>query len=155
MKTGSEHRFCAFCRSERVVYVKRRLSLADAGLSAVGSIALSFIIWQSLDARALAIFGVAIGAAEFFIIVRRRLSVPCPRCGFDAVLYRRDKDAASERVKRRLEARKDDPAAWLSPLPKIPVRIKKMDRTSRVPKIRPGGPPVSGSPVSGPPSVSN
>ena len=112
--------------------------------------ALSFLIWQSLDARALAIFGVAIGAAEFFVIVRRRLSVPCPRCGFDAVLYRRDKDAASERVKRRLEARKDDPAAWLSPLSKIPFRVKKIERGSRVPEVRPGRPPVSG-----PPSVSN
>ena len=125
MKPSKRTRFCAFCRSERLVYLKRRSSLVDAAASAVASGALSFILWQDLDPRAIGFFVVGLGFCEVFVGLRFRLSLPCPHCGFDVVLYKKSPSAAAERVKARLADRRLDPATWLATKPKLPVIIKR------------------------------
>lgn len=115
--------FCAFCRSERVVYLKRHISLVDVLLAAGASVLLGFIVWQDLDPRALMFFAFGLGVAEVFIQVRWRLSIACPHCGFDPVLYKRNREKAAERVKAFLEIRREDPMSVFSPL-NLPV-VKK------------------------------
>jgi hypothetical protein len=122
------------------MYLKRRSSLVDVVLAAVAAAALSLLLWQDFDPRAIGLFAVGLGLSEFFIAMRWRLSLPCPHCGFDAVLYKRDQAAAAERVRLRLEARKQDPAAWLAPLPRLPTIIKKAEPSKKAAEraARPG-----------------
>ena len=120
MLVTSKPCYCAFCRSERVVYRKRHLSFIDLTLAGSASVLLSFIVWQTLDPRALMFFAFGLGVAELFVQVRWRLSIACPHCGFDPVLYKKNREKAAERVKAFLEIRRDDPMSVFSPL-NLPV----------------------------------
>ena len=116
--------FCAFCRSERFVYKKRHVSVVDAFLGAAASLLMSFILWQDFDPRAVAMFAVSLGLAEVFIILRWRLSITCPHCGFDPVVYKKDHEAAAKKVKAHMDKRRQDPLSVFAPPPKLP-KIKK------------------------------
>jgi hypothetical protein len=124
MFNTSKRCFCAFCRSERVVYRKKHISLIDGSLAAAASFLLGFIVWQDFDPRILMFFAFGLGLAELFIQVRWRLSIACPHCGFDPVLYKRNKPLAAERVRAFLEIRREDPMSAFSPL-NLPHIIKK------------------------------
>lgn len=117
--------YCAFCRSERLVYVKRHLSLIDFSLSAATSALLSVIVWQDLDPRAFVFFAFCLGFSEIFIQVRWRLSIACPRCGFDPVLYKKNPTLAADRVKNFMARRREGPLSAFAPMPKLPVIVKK------------------------------
>lgn len=81
------------------------------------------LLWGHLDARALVIFFVALILFESIILMLRRLSIPCPHCGFDAYLYKKSQEAAVARVKEHLQSRKEDPRVWLGQRP--PLRFAK------------------------------
>ncbi len=117
--------FCAFCRSERVVYRKRHVSAFDVALSAVASLLMSFIIWQDFDPRLIMFFVVSIIAAEVFVLVRRRFSIACPHCGFDPILYKKKPELAAQRVKAHYGERMEDPMSIFAPPPKLPTLIRK------------------------------
>lgn len=117
--------YCAFCKSERLVYSKKHVSVIDIGLAALAGLLLSVIVWQDFDPRAVVFFSLGLGLAELFIQVRWRLSIPCPHCGFDPVLYKRSPPLAAERVKVHMARRRESPAALFTPAPKIPVIVKK------------------------------
>jgi len=89
------------------------------------AVLLSFAIHQDFDPRAVVYFIVALALGELFVIFRWRLSIACPRCGFDPVLYKKAPERAAARVKRFLDLRREDPLFALAPGPKLPVVVKR------------------------------
>jgi hypothetical protein len=123
MKPG--HCYCAFCRLERRVYLKRHISAMDAFLAAITSLMMSFVIWQTFDPRAALFFAFCLGVGEIFILFRWRFSIACPHCGFDPILYKRDHEAAASRVKTYMRNRRNDPLSVFNPPPKLPSLVRK------------------------------
>lgn len=114
--------YCAFCKSQRRIYRKKRIGPWDAMAAAATALALMGLLFQDWDARAVLFFVAFLALAEIFIQLRWRMSVVCQHCGFDPVLYLKNPEAAAAKVKTRLEQRKDDPALWLADPLRIPVR---------------------------------
>jgi hypothetical protein len=114
-----------------MVYRKKHVSLIDAFLAFAASLLLSFIIWQAYDPRAVVFFALGLGVAELFVLIRWRVTIACPKCGFDPVLYKKNPQAAADRVKRFMDWRRQDPAAVLNPPPKLPVIMKKKEGAVR------------------------
>lgn len=125
MARASKRCFCAFCRSQRTVYTKKHVGLADVLLAGLAAALLSYIVYQDLDPRAVIFFAVGLAIAELFIMLRWRLSAICNKCGFDPFLYKRSPERAAQRVKEYMEERKNDPLSLFSPPPKLPVLRKK------------------------------
>ena len=117
--------YCAFCRSERNVYLKRHVSFVDVLLSALTGVLVSLILWQSLDPRAVVFFALGLGLAEIFIMIRWRSSISCPHCGFDPVLYKKKPELAAAKVRGFLDQRREDPLSAFSPPPRLPAAVKK------------------------------
>lgn len=113
---------CAFCRSPRRIHRKRHIGAADFAGAALGAGAVTAAVFGGFDGRGLLIFGAFVVAAEIFVQMRWRVSLPCPHCGFDPVLYARKPADAAEKVKIRLAERKNDPRALLGRPLHIPVR---------------------------------
>ncbi|RYZ75124.1 MAG: hypothetical protein EOP05_08650 [Proteobacteria bacterium] len=128
MGKKSNRCFCAFCRSERSVYRKRHVSAVDVLWALIASVLLSFIFWQDFDPRLVAFFAVGVAIAETFVIIRRKSSIACPRCGFDPVLYRRSPELAAARVKQYYKEKAEDPMSVFSPPAKLPVIVRKAER---------------------------
>jgi len=121
MFKNSRRCFCAFCRSTRIVYTKRHISVIDIVMAAVASIAIRIMVWQDLDPRACIFFALALGLAEIFIVFRWRLSIACPHCGFDPVLYKRSSEKAALRVTAHMSERRLRPLSVFSPPPTLPM----------------------------------
>ncbi len=124
-KRRSKHSYCAFCRTPRIIYTKRHISTGDAGLCFVSAILFGVIIWQDFDPRMIVLFAIGLGLSELFVIFRWRLSIVCPHCSFDPVLYKRAPESAAKRVKRYLEIRREDPLKALSTPLRLPILIKR------------------------------
>lgn len=124
--------YCAFCRSVRVIYRKKHVSGFDVFLAAVAAALMSLLVWQDLDPRAVVFFALGIGFAEIFVLFRWRLSIACPHCGFDPVMYKKNPKVAAERVKEHVDRRRKDPMSAFTPPPKLPVIVKKASSPSIV-----------------------
>lgn len=101
--------------------------MGDVGLGLLASLLLMLLIWQDFDPRFLIFFAISVVCAEIFVLVRGRLSMPCPHCGFDPWTYKRDPALAAARVKAFLAERKNDPLGPFLPPPNLPFVIKKKD----------------------------
>ncbi|MEZ4872320.1 MAG: hypothetical protein R2827_08755 [Bdellovibrionales bacterium] len=102
----SERCYCAFCKHERRVYTKKHISFVNFLLSILASATLMFAIWQSFDARVVILFALSLIVAEIFITIRWRVTLPCPHCGFDPILYVRDPKKACEKVNNTIGLRR-------------------------------------------------
>ena len=129
MRKSSQRCYCAFCRTERVVYLKKHITWIDASLIALGSGLTMVALWQDLHPSGLLFFTLALIATELVVNIRWRLSINCAKCGFDPVLYKKDPERAAQKVKAYMEERSADPFWALSP-PKLPPFIKKKDAGS-------------------------
>ena len=129
-----ESRLCAFCRASRGVYLKRHISVWDIGLAVVLGMAL-WVPWSAggpeeamtfLDPRGILVGLVFIFSAEVFVVIRHRLSLNCPKCGFDPVTYRRNPEDAARRVREHLAHRAEDPRLLLAEPVRLPKRRKQV-----------------------------
>ena len=100
----SERVYCAFCRLERRVYTKKNITWTNVVLAFLCASVGTFVFWQQLDPRGIFIFVLFLAFADVFIRIRWRMALPCPHCGFDPILYKRDPDETARRVKVRLDA---------------------------------------------------
>lgn len=92
--------------------------------SALIALPLMYLFWQGFDPRVVVIFVLCTGFTEVFLKIRWRMSLACQQCGFDPVLYKRDADQASQKVRAHLEKRALDPRYLLAKpldLPKLPA----------------------------------
>lgn len=140
-----EECFCAFCKNERKVFRKKRMSFQGFAASIVLSALLSLVFWQKLDPRALSFLVVGIVITELAVHMRWRLGMICPYCGFDPLLYKRSPKQACQKVMNFMEERKKDPMFYLSSngYDKL-ARIKRIEENKK-----PGAEASSGSPSVG------
>ncbi len=124
MNKVSQRCYCAFCRTERVVYRKKHLSALDAALNMVGAVIIMLLVFQDFDPRVLVFFSIGLVSTELFIMLRWRMTINCAKCGFDPVLYKKDPEKAAAKVKAYMTDRSDDPL-WVLSKPKLRPIIKK------------------------------
>lgn len=114
--------YCAFCKTERKVYLRKNISWLGTFGAVMGALAMTFAVFQEVDPRGIFIFISFLIMGEVFVKIRWRMNIVCGQCGFDPVLYAKDHEAAAEKVKAFLSKRKEDPSMLLKPslnLPKI------------------------------------
>lgn len=138
----SEKIYCAFCRIERNAYTKRSINFKNILLVLLASCLLMVVFWQSFDPKVFILFSVFLFLSEVFIQIRWRLSVTCPYCGFDPVVYVKDKEKASQKVKLQLKRIKEEKDILMpkNPFKYLPFqnknandfRVKKMSQKLKV-----------------------
>lgn len=69
------------------------------------SVLLTLGIWHRLDPRGVAIFAAFWVLGELLSFLTWRLSLNCPQCGFDPMLYKRSPAQASQKVRHFYEQR--------------------------------------------------
>ncbi|MNS83612.1 hypothetical protein D3C72_1174050 [compost metagenome] len=106
--------YCAFCKTPRRVYRKKSISFLNAFASGAAAAVFMMLMWQQWDPRSIVVFVVCLAISEAFVKIRWRLSMVCRQCGFDPILYIKDVDAASLKVREHLDRRKQDPRYLLS-----------------------------------------
>lgn len=79
------------------------------------------IVWQEPDPRVFMVFVLCLAVTEIFVQVRWRVSIACPHCGFNPVLYIKDPERAAARVNEFFEVKKQDSAFFLSTNPLLKV----------------------------------
>lgn len=114
--------FCAFCKSPRKIYSEKHIGGVLLTLSLLITLGISYVIWETLDIRSFAIFALSVLIIETTMQLRWRKSLICKECAFDPILYKRSTQLASEKVRIRLENRKNDPAAVFAKPLDLPKR---------------------------------
>ncbi|NJM10451.1 MAG: hypothetical protein HC883_06285 [Bdellovibrionaceae bacterium] len=109
--------FCAFCKAERKVYVKKHVDLTNVVGAILLSMAVSQAYWGAPDPRSLVLFCLTIVVLEVFVYLRWRASIICNLCGFDPVIYKRSPELAAQRVRAFYQEREETPEFWLSRSP--------------------------------------
>jgi len=127
--------YCLFCKSKKYVYTKKHATLINWILSSFCSIILSFIVFGDLDFKSVLFLSVFIAISEVFIHLRWRISVICHECGFDPIVYLRDPEAAAQIVKKKLQRRSNDPANYLKPPLKVPIKVISDLKSERIVSI--------------------
>lgn len=101
--------YCAFCKSPRQIYIKKRVSIVNLLASSLVSFVFIIAFFGEWDPRFFIVFVAALAVGEIFVQLRWRMSIVCNHCGFDPILYLKDIDAAVLKVQTRLDERKNDP----------------------------------------------
>ena len=120
--------YCAYCRTKRKVYKSKYLNYMGVFGILTFSYVLTLAIWEQTDVRGLFILGVSLLLAEGFTQLRWRQSMICQNCGFDAVIYVKDKNLASAKIKAFMKIRENDPKFLLKPL--LPIQKQKLSHSS-------------------------
>ncbi len=122
--------FCAFCKLPRKVYRKKHITSTNVLLTFLLSVLLMYGFWHGPDGRVTMLFSVFIIAAEVFVYFRWRLSLTCPHCGFDPILYKTDRERVVLKVRMRLLELQQSGKHLLrqnNPFLNLPVRYKEQD----------------------------
>ncbi len=83
-----------------------------------------FMLWQKWNAKFFLLFVGLMGVTEIVIILRWRATLACSVCGFDPILYITQREKLVERVKQKLELRRNNPDQFLSSRRvNIPTRV--------------------------------
>lgn len=101
--------YCAFCRSPKVYFKRKRLGFLNILGAFVGAMALNYIFRHQIDPIVFVIFVANMFAIELAIKIRWRMSLICHECGFDPVIYKRNPAVACQMVKAKMDERKADP----------------------------------------------
>lgn len=118
--------YCAFCKNARRVYRKKHIDWTNVLGSFATSLFLMFALWQRFEPEILTVFVILVALSEILVQLRWRLSLPCPHCGFDPLLYIRRPEEAAHRVVSFIEKQRVAPEFWLKgdPLRHLPKRKK-------------------------------
>jgi hypothetical protein len=122
--------FCAFCKAERKVYVKKHVDLTNVVAAVVLAMIVGQAYWGGPDPRALMLFCLTIVGSEMLIYLRWRSSVVCHLCGFDPVVYKRSPEDAARMVRAFYAEKQDNPDFWLtrSPLVERKRQVRGQER---------------------------
>ncbi len=122
--------FCAFCRSPKTYFKKRRLGIINMLVAFICAAAINYIFTHDIDFRVGVIFIANLFVIELALKIRWRMSVICHECGFDPVIYKRNPELMSKMVKAKTDTRRLDPVKSLFFPLTIPKRVeprKRMD----------------------------
>lgn len=126
MKQKVETRFCAFCRTPRKIYLQKTISIRNVINCLALSLLLMLLIWQNWNPKIIPVFVVLLGINHFSIQWKWRISLNCPHCGFDPLLYLTDRPRVVQKVKTTIENRHNDNQNGLNfPLPVEVERVRR------------------------------
>lgn len=125
--------YCAFCKSPRRVYRKRRGSWTNIVLSFVVAGLMGWIWFQELNPKIIGLFLFNLLVSEIFVQARWRLTLACPHCGFDPVIYLSKPEKAAEKVNAFLKRQKESSSFWLKKDPLANVPKRKIEAKSSKP----------------------
>jgi hypothetical protein len=128
MGRSYKNTYCAFCRSERKVYTKKGISLINIFAAAVTATTIMLALWQDFNVRVIVIFVMVLALTEVLIQMRWRMSLVCPHCGFDPILYINDRKQACEKVKVHLDNRMKKPSILLSRNAKLNLPYRRPEQ---------------------------
>ena len=94
------------CRIDRKVRMSHGVHWSMIVILLPASIVLTYMITGSVDARTLLFWVAFIGISEVVVMVMNRISMICQYCGFDPILYRKNRVLAMQRVKDTIETSK-------------------------------------------------
>ncbi len=121
--------YCAFCKNPRMVYKKRHVGFFDISSSFLMAATLIAAVYQQFHYYFFILWVFFLCVSELFIQIRWRINIVCKFCGFDPVLYLKNPLDCAQKVKLKLESRKEDPSYYLGSvsanLPKISSKRKK------------------------------
>jgi hypothetical protein len=130
----TEKIFCAFCRHERKIYNKKHVSWTNIIISLLATTFVDIAFIGPISAKSIVVFVSLLCLAEIFVQIRWRMSLPCPYCSFDPMLYLHSKKRALEKVKARLDIAKNDEVLKFSsknPLRNLPIMKVRPQGNSR------------------------
>ncbi len=122
MKKKREQCFCAFCKTPRVVYLKKHVQALDVFLALISSFLIVYFFTQTINPIFLIVFIFFIVLMEGVIQIRWRISIVCSECGFDPILYLKDSDKAALKVTDCLDRRKNSIQFWTKKPLNLPAR---------------------------------
>lgn len=128
-----ENCYCAFCKHERKINTKKHISLTNVLGATLFSLIGNGLLGSFLDPRGFVLFILTLILFEVGIQIRWRLSLPCPYCSFDPVLYLKDPKKMAQKVKWTLEQKKMDPLSVFSQ--KNPIKNLKPLPPSKRPHL--------------------
>lgn len=123
--------YCAFCREPRKIFRQRHLNALGIIQCLAITMSMMWIFFQDWDFRALVIFAAVMGLAEVFVMLRWRFSIVCRSCGFDPVLYLRDRNLAAQRVKLYMEVQSKDPYFAFTKKAQVHLALHKKNKKPR------------------------
>lgn len=103
MKPLIQKVYCAFCRLERKVYVKKHVDWTNVLWALLVSVLLMVVVWGAFEPKFLVLFAILLSCAEVFVHLRWRMSLACVHCGFDPLLYKMKRERAVAQVKTKLD----------------------------------------------------
>jgi hypothetical protein len=121
MWNSREHRYCAFCKAKRKVYLKKHVGPTNVLAAFAFALVTTFAVWGEADPRGLVLLGCYLVGAEVFVRLRWRIGVVCKMCGFDPVLYKKSPKLAAERVRRFFAEQAKNPEFFLTSSPLLEV----------------------------------
>ena len=101
-----------------------------------------YIVWGDLEPKAVIVLAVCLMFSEVFVHMRWRMTMSCPHCHFDPLLYKRNRALASANVKARLDELQKSGGHLLKTnnpfqhLPKITREELEKNNTERASKER-------------------
>lgn len=98
-KDKSKEFYCPLCATLRVVTVKPKLTTKNYIQIFLTSIVLGFLLFPLMKAYAFLNFFFIWGVFELIVRSDFKHQLPCPHCGFDASVYKRDVKQAKLKVK--------------------------------------------------------
>lgn len=100
--------YCAFCKSPKIFYNRKHISFVHVILSFISAFCISYFLTFEFSPVFLFIFSLNLILSEMYVQFRWRMFVICQKCGFDPVLYVKDKQLACQKVKVKLDERSKD-----------------------------------------------
>ncbi len=94
------------CRIQRRVRMSSGVHWSMILVLLPASIVITYFATGSVDARTLLFWVAFVAVSEVIAIIINRISLICQYCGFDPILYRKNKVLAMQRVKETLEESK-------------------------------------------------
>jgi uncharacterized Zn-finger protein len=99
LKKPTQEIFCPLCRTLRHIRFSPRMKKHHFIQMTVLTFLFVFFFWNIFKERGLFIFFLIWSLWEGFVRWSYKKEVPCPHCGFDATLYKRDVRQARQKVK--------------------------------------------------------
>lgn len=127
--------FCAFCRSPKVYFKRKRLGILNVFGAFVGAMALNYLFRHQIDPIVFVIFVSNLFVIELAIKIRWRMSLICHECGFDPVIYKRNPELACQMVKEKMDERKADPIKTVFFPLQLPKRKEMKGSESGIKKV--------------------
>ena len=128
--------YCAFCKTERSVYVKKHIDMTNVLGAMILAVAVAFVYYGEPDPRFVVLFGLFVLLGEAFVYLRWRASMVCKLCGFDPLVYKRSPERAAQGVREFYQEKSAKPEFLLSRSPLIEVhrREKRQQRRQQMVK---------------------